>query len=160
MGGRGGASGLSGGGLSEKELSNRLPDAKDFSIEMPPPLEGSEKQVAWANDIRKKILKELGIYTITRTSDGRQSDLYKTATQGKEAIIKDIKSNILINSASGKLREEKIENAVSGYKDLASRIRRLNSISQNSSARFWIDNRTNQLENDHNKKFRNIIDGK
>ncbi len=160
MGGRGGNSGLPGGRLSEKELSRKIPDSKEFSIARPPQLEGSEKQVAWANDIRKGILKELGVYAITRTSDGRPSDLYKIATQGKEAIIKDIQGNPLINSASGKLREEKIENAIAGYKDLADRIRRLNSIAQNSSARFWIDNRTNQLENDHNKKFINIIDGK
>lgn len=160
MGGRGGSSGLSGGGISAKDISKKLPDTKDFALDRPPQLEGSEKQIAWANDIRKDILRELGIYATTMTSDGRTSDLYKIAQRGKDAIISDIKSNPLINSTSGKLREEKIEKAIDGYKDLASRIRRLNSIAQNSSARFWIDNRTNQLENAHNKKLKDKIDGR
>lgn len=148
------------GGLSEKELSKRLPDMKEFSVDRAPKLEGTEKQINWANDIRKEILRDLSTYAVTKTSDGRPSDLYKTVKQGKDAIINDIKNNPLISDTSGKLRKEKIESAISGYKDLASRIKRLNNIAQNSSAKFWIDNRTNQAENYRNKKLRDKIDGR
>ena len=138
--------------LFDIDIADRLPHPSEFKPERPSQLEGTEKQVKWAAEIRNSILRQLSVYAVTRTSDGRPSDLYNIAKQGKDAIMKDIAENPLINEAEGKIREEKLQRAIDGYQDLADRIKRYNSIANNTSAKFWIDNRTDQLENFNNKK--------
>lgn len=151
MGGRGGSSGF---------WQNDVPDASDYKAESIPMLKGTPKQIEWANEIRKPMLKELANYTVRRTSDGRASMLYETARKGKGAIINDIQSSPLVKSTSGALKKQKIKDQVEGYKDLAGRIKRFNQIVRNDSAKFWIDNRTNQPENYMNQKLKRRIDGK
>lgn len=153
MGGRGGSSGTSG--------ARKIPAQSEFElIQSLPQLKGSEKQVAWAKKIRREVGPELISYAINFTSDGRRSGLYDIATQGRSAIKKDIYESLLVKSATGKVKQEKIQNSFKGYQDLARRIQTVNSILQNDSAKFWIDNRTNTLANYMNKKLKKKIDGK
>ena len=58
MGGRGGSSGLS-GGMSVKDIARKISDIKEFTLDKPPELEGSEKQIAWARKIRAKFVPKL-----------------------------------------------------------------------------------------------------
>lgn len=65
----------------------------------------------------------------------------------------EINSNQLINMTSGETRKQKVSQAVAGYVDAAKRLERYYSISQNNSAKFWIDNyKRNEL--------RKRVDGK
>lgn len=142
-------------------VKNRIPSERSFKVGVAPKLiGGTSEEIKEATKIRNQICRELVMYALSKTSDGRPSTLYGIAKQGTDAILRDIKNNPLINGASGKLRQEKLTDAINGYKDLSERIARYNKIVSNTSVSFWIKNRTNQLENLNNKKFKKKIDGK
>lgn len=139
--------------MDSNEIKKRIPKQDAFTVKMPAKLEGSDKQIEWADQIRKKILKTLGLYTVNRMSDGRSCiGMWEIAKKGEDAIVEDILNSPLVTSTEGRLRQEKIENHISGFNDLAERIRRLESITQKTSAAWWIENR--------NTDFERIIDGK
>lgn len=153
-----GKSGLSAG----KRLAG-IPDADAFRVATQgniPKLEGSEKQVKWAEQIRASVGNELITYALTRTSDGRPSRLWETAQKGKAAIADDVYNSPLVKSTTGALRQSKISSEKQGYVDLAGRVERLNRILTNPSAKFWIDHRTNSDKNYLNQKLKKYIDGK
>lgn len=160
FGGRG-AGNVTKKGAEMRSISNKLPGKNEFTLKTDlPELKGTEKQIKWAESIRKSILEDMGHYTIQRTSDGRHSDLYSIAKNGKQAIIDDIKSDSLINAINNPtLKAEKIERIVDSYNDLAKRISRYNEIASHTDASWWIDNRPNQLKNSFNSKLKKYIDG-
>lgn len=151
MGGRGGSSG--GGGAT---IKNALPGSPSFKIEefgKLPKLNGTEKQVRYAERLREETLSDLWNYTSNYDSNGNRSNKVFTYAKGKEAMMAEINSDQLINMTSGETRKQKVSQAVAGYVDAAKRLERYYSISQNNSAKFWIDN--------HGKgELRKRIDGK
>lgn len=164
MGGRG-SSGGGGGGVSSSErksIIGRLPDTpKGFSMSDAPKLTGTEKQVKWANSIRKQIAEDLFDYAVTRTSDGRRSDVMETVFGGKQAMMKSIADSPLVSMTSGAVRAQKIDSQISGFTDAARRYERATSvITSHTSASWWIDNRNNVGFNHGRNKLRDIVDGK
>lgn len=143
MGGRGGSSGLS-GGLSEKDISRRLPDVKEFTLDKPPQLEGTDKQVAWAKQIRAQQVKELYMYAITFGTRNNQAsiDLVQAMNGGKESMAKYIHQQAnQYESYSVQTRKELTESYIKKYNSMKARVKVVNEIVTNKSAKFWIDNR-------------------
>lgn len=156
MGGRGGSSGLSGSGISAKDISKKLPDTKEFALDRPPQLEGSEKQIAWAKKIRAEFVPKLA-----QSIFAYNQDLVKAINGGKEAVAKQIYENAVntfknrYSYISDKKEAERLTNKdiadyvkrqVSTYNTLANRVKALNELAQNKSAKFWIDNRNSYDE--------------
>lgn len=144
MGGRGGSSGLSSGNTSVKDIAKRLPDVKEFTLDKPPQLEGSEKQIAWAKQIRAQQVKELYMYAITFGANNNQAsiDLVNAMNNGKDSMADYIyKQANQYQSYSAKTRKELAESYINKYKSMKDRVKVVNEIATNKSAKFWIDNR-------------------
>lgn len=143
-----------------------LPDEKKFKINMAPELDGSEKQVKWANDIRKSLVVELGNYAAYYTDDGKldTNNMFKTAIAGKESMINAVKKAYKIRKMepnasiskkqASEYNERLISSAARSYEKLSERIQRFNKITGEKSAKWWIENRYNTL------KLKEYIDGK
>lgn len=165
MGGRGGSSGLK-SGFSDRDIARKLPDEKEFKIEKAAALEGSEKQIKWANDIRKSLAVELGNYATSYTDDGKRdtNNMFKIALGGKESMVKDIKRTYEVRrrepnastsiSQAYEYNKNIISNGIERYKNLSTRIQRFNQIAGEKSAKWWIENRYNR------KELQDYIDGK
>lgn len=155
MGGRGGRGGSVG-------ISAKLPGKLSFDYQTyePPALEGTEKQVKWAEKIRNSALDDMWDYAVSFSSDGRQSDMASIYVDGKNAMLKSIKSDYLINSTSGRVQEEKLRDRINSFSDAKDRMERWHKLAEKKSAKWWIDNRSNTLENYMNKKLKKFIDGK
>nr|DAL41369.1 MAG TPA_asm: hypothetical protein [Caudoviricetes sp.] len=157
MGGRGGAGGATGG------LKSKLPGPLSFDLEKYdfPNLSGTEKQIKWAESIRESVLMELWDYATNKNADGKSThgiaDIY---LKGKDAMEKDIRSNPLVKGTSGSLKEEKISHAISAFTETKMRIERWHELAEKKGASYWIENRTNALQNHLNKKLKRYIDGK
>lgn len=148
----------SSGGVSD--IYSKLPDPPPRSGKLPQ-LEGTERQVNWAKQIRRDIGRDLVEYARTRMSDGRPFGYSEVLFRGKEAMAQDILNSSLVKGTTGALRREKIADQVASYNDVAARITRaVNIILDHKSAKWWIDNRTNQSANYMNEKLKKIIDGK
>ncbi len=162
MGGRGGSGGASQKNSEYRDVMSRLPDApRMLDFYAMPKLQGTEKQVQWANKIREEVVMDLAYYANDYTSDGRQNRLSPILAQGKKAMADSILTSAIVSTTSGKLRQEKINDLIHAYTDTADRWNRLVSLVEgHTSASFWIDNRTNQLKNYLNKKLKAYIDGK
>lgn len=158
MGGRG----SSGGG--SRGIRGMLPDRTSFDVNRInelPRLQGTEKQVAWAEKIREETLSELWWYTINRDSEGKPSMAAETYARGKDAMVRSIRESPLVSLAGNEhVRNENIQRQINGFRDAKRRLEAYHSISQNTSASFWIDNRTNVLQNYLNRAFKRKIDGK
>lgn len=143
-------------GLSERDISKRLPDVKEFSLDRPPQLEGSEKQIAWAKKIRAEFVPKLA-----QSIFAYNQDLVKAINGGKEAAAKSIYESAVntfknrYSYISDKKEAERLTNKdiadyvkreVSTYNTLANRVKALNQLAQNKSAKFWIDNRNSYDE--------------
>lgn len=125
MGGRGGSSGNSG-------IAARLPGKLSYdpqSYEFPA-LEGTEKQVKWAEKIRMDALERIWNYATTYTSDGRPSGMAEIYLCGKAAMLSDIKNNQLIQATSGSLREEKLRDAINSFAEAKARMDRWNVLTK------------------------------
>lgn len=158
MGGRGGSSGLSGGGgISAKDISKKLPDKKDFAFDRPPQLEGSDKQIAWAKKIRAEFVPKLA-----QSVFANQQDLVKTLNSGeKEEVAKRIyesavstyknRYNYISNKKEAKRLTDKdianyVKREVSRYNTVKDQVRAINKLATNKSAKFWIENRNSYNE--------------
>lgn len=159
MGGRGGSSGLSGGGkeYSVDNIKKKLPDINDFKLDKPPKLEGSEKQVAWAKKIRADFVPSL-----VQSVFAWQQDFVKAMNSGgNEGVARYIYDRAVAthknryNYISNKKEAEKLANkdiadyvnrSISSYNTLKKQIQAVNKLATNNSAKFWIDNRNSYNE--------------
>lgn len=159
MGGRGGSSGLSGGGkeYSVENIKKNLPDMNDFKLNKPPQLEGSEKQIAWAKQIRAEFVPKL-----VQSVFAQQQDIVKAMNSGgKDGVAQHIHDEAVnayknrYNYISNKKEAEKladkdisnyVKREVSAYNALAKQMKAINNLSANTSAKFWIDNRNSYNE--------------
>lgn len=114
-----------------------------------PKLEGTEKQVAWAEKIRDEILHSLA-NTLRQDENGRPCNAIEYMTS-KEKMEEWIEQGFF---------EEQKQNRYKTIIYLAKCIERMNKIADNKSAKFWIDNRTNQMANYMNQKLIKEVMGK
>ena len=114
-----------------------------------PKLEGTEKQVAWAEKIRDEILHSL-VNALKQTEDGRPCNAIEYMTS-KEKMVEWIEQGFC---------EEQKQNRYKTIIYLAKCVERMNKIASNRSAKYWIDNRTNQMANYMNQKLIKEVMGK
>ena len=126
-----------------------------------PQLTGSAEEIKEAKKIRSKTLQDAQYYALTKLSDGRPSDLYKTASLGKQAMIDSINNSALVKATwDPNVKQQKISDKVAGYKDTYARNQRFGDILSQTSAKFWLDHDTNTPKNYMNLHFKDYIDGK
>lgn len=126
-----------------------------------PQLTGSDEEIKEAKKIRSKTLKDAQYYALTKLSDGRPSDLYITASRGKQAMIDSINNSALVKAVwDPNVKQQKISDKVAMYKDTYARNQRFGDILSQTSAKFWLDHDTNTLKNYMNLHFKDYIDGK
>lgn len=125
MGGRGGSSGIG-------NQSVNIPSQSDFKINPAAKLEGTQDQIKQVQDIRKDILYRhfREIYEVIDPYNPEKSarqakEILNLYSQGKEKVIEYIKVNGIPISKLNKMVEK---------------IKEVNSISQHSSAEWWIKN--------------------
>ncbi len=165
MGGRG-ADGLGGGysggvfsAAQEREIMKQLPD-KIEPISSLPALKGTEKQVEWAEKIRRELIPSIINYATTKTSAGNPSTLANHILGGKPAMIREMSQYWAISETKGEIRSFHIKKRIESYNDSARRYREAVKICKNDSASFWIENRYNSSSNYMMQKFKKLIDGK
>ena len=121
----------------------------------------SAEEIKEAKKIRSKTLKDAQYYALTKLSDGRPSDLYITASRGKQAMIDSINNSALVKAVwDPNIKQQKISDKVAGYKDTYARNQRFGDILSQTSAKFWLDHDTNTPKNYMNLHFKDYIDGK
>ena len=126
-----------------------------------PQLTGSAEEIKEAKKIRSKTLKDAQYYALTKLSDGRPSDLYITASRGKQAMIDSINNSALVKATwDPNVKQQKISDRVASYKDTYARNQRFGDILSQTSAKFWLDHDTNTPKNYMNLHFKDYIDGK
>lgn len=142
FGGRGGAS-----GGEAKGWVSRLPKDEEYKAiskksELPE-LEGTEKQVKWAQGIRIETLRELHYYTMNYTSDGRPKTGFQNLSKdGNEYAVQRIKNVLEVHgNPSGDVRAQVINNQIESINDHAKRVKIYNEIASHTSAKWWIDHR-------------------
>jgi hypothetical protein len=112
-------------------------------------LEGTEKQVSWAEKIRDEILHSL-TNALKRTEDGRPCNAIEYMTS-QEKMVEWIEQG-----RDEEHKQERYETII--Y--LAGCIERMYKIASIRDARFWIDNRTNNQMNYMNQKLIKEVMGK
>lgn len=151
MGGRGSAG--ASGSTSDRGIMSRLsgfPGKMNF-----PALEGSDRQVAWANQLRRNAFNYLYQEAVERDANGRQFGHVRTLMNGKEAMLSEIKSSA--EGVDREVRGQWINRRVDAYNSAAERYGRLkNMFESNKSAKYWIDHRdANSMA-----ELKNIVLGK
>lgn len=159
MGERGGSSGLSDEGkeYSVDNIKKKLPDMNDFKFDKPPQLEGSEKQIAWAKQIRSEFVPKL----VQSVFENNQSAVKALNSGSKELIARSIYEDAVntyknrYGYISNKKEAEKLTNAdisnyvkkeIFRYNALKNQVKEINKLGKNKSAKFWIDNRNSYNE--------------
>ena len=117
--------------IASKYLPERVEMIKDL-----PKLEGTEKQINWAEGIRLYIRSELLQYFIVEYSLPRN--------QEKDEIIdcleKIIHNKNLVGVTTGNIIEI-IQDYIEKYRKMYNSIKKFNHFMQNTSAKYWIEHR-------------------
>lgn len=131
------------------DVSTMLPKpVKKF--ERYPELKGTEKQVAWAKEIRKQIIHRI---MMDMKADNFNSSVFST-----EKMVEYLKTRNLINGTEGDLQKQKIKQYCNHLMTDAQRYNRLKELASNDSAKFWIDNNPrDSMTNYSNKKFSDYV---
>lgn len=118
-------------------------------------LEGTEKQVSWAEQIRRKAAATLQKEVIYEEYE--EVSLLpnrKPTTQKRNVgnLLQVLASEEGINAHFAKMEADglpksRIETTIQTMNNLIGRYERLSEIMQNTDAKFWIDNRDNQAKN-------------
>lgn len=129
-------------------------------------LEGSEKQVAWAEEIRRKAASELlhsdvfcEQYEVVSLLPGRKPEMQSRSVKKLFAALQSeegIKAHFE-DMKKASLPESRLESTVKSMNNALERYNRFTEIMSNSSAKFWIDNRDNQEKNHMFKLFKEYV---
>lgn len=146
MGGRGGASGLSNGNMSIKQISSKLPDTQDLTFKKPvKELTGTPDQVKQAEKIRRDLIKHyLNAASATMNpynpsaSAKTATEIMQAAAKGKEEVAKYVKEH---SNGDSKTADHLIER----INKLSERVAKLNYLSQQKSAEWWIKGKYRSL---------------
>lgn len=128
MGGRGGSSGI---GKTKIEVRTISP------VRNIPDLNGTEKQVQWAQTIRKDILNEVRA-GFSYAPDGRKTTYIKDLFDEKS--VKKITDNLKEMSKDKSLTHI-VDGNLRTIKHLSESFERYRKLTEENSAKFWIDNR-------------------
>lgn len=103
-----------------------------------PDLEGSEKQIAWANKIRLQMISIVQD-TINGLTGGRKTATLEEqiAKVGKDNILETIRTNAQAKGAN----EEQIQKSIDQMKAIFNNLDRLHTFKTTTSAKWIIDNR-------------------
>lgn len=144
-----------GNGYSVSSIKKQLQELVVYG--QAPKLEGSEKQIEWAKQIRSDFARNL-LYAI---SSGLPDYVKARNSGGEEAVAKlihdeavnrnkgrydYISNKKLAKSEENKSIMEDVGRRVKAYNMMAKRAQALNEILKNKSAKFWIDNRNSYNE--------------
>lgn len=147
MGGRGGGSGMA----ARQKIESKLPgyDTKamvDRIVGGGPALSGSEKQVAWANEIRNE---KIGVMLNTVVSDSRVTyDYLETIGEGKSAMSKAVMDDYkkAMRNYSPKVAEETAVRSAEKYSSVSNQLKKIDTMMQSkTSASWWINNRSSDV---------------
>ncbi len=131
-----------------------------------PKLKGSEKQIDWAKDIRKNAVAALFADEVMHEQYESVSQLPqskpKIESRPIKAIIQALVSKEAIEAYFDKMKEDELpasrfESTVESMNNALDRYNRFMEITMNDSAKFWIDNRDNQIQNHMFKAFRDYV---
>ena len=140
------------------DISAKLPDPIDYDGFQLPELQGSEKQKKWAEDIRDDAIDHMN--TVIATVNGKRvGNDFMEAARSKEAMTEYIRNHNLVKMTDGAVRQQKIDGICDNFNEYARRYAAGTKILSNADAKYWIDNRPNQVANAHYKKFDGIING-
>ncbi len=106
-----------------------------------PALEGSEKQVKWAENIRANALKAMQIELVREDWKEGQP---KRSVKG---LLQPLTSKKATQEYLDQKPEFLVEGTIKSMNNLLDRFDRYTEIATQSSAKFWIDNRDNQEKN-------------
>ena len=153
MGGRGSVGGAGGTGA-------KFPKAQSpIDLDNLPALTGTQKQVSWANKIREDVLGELA-KQMYRTSNGypTQAPNYVTSVSDMKKFVKS--TTEAFSGVNKSIMTEKVNNSISALTTASTQISNLKSlISQETSAKFWIDHRNTHPADPNWKKLKKKIIG-
>lgn len=134
-------------------------------------LEGSEKQISWAKEIRKKAVNAM-LNEIFHESYEMMDKVRGTSKiekryvknlvlkmHSEESIIEYLKEQKEFHEriSSAELAKEKTERLIKSMNGAYDRHARTREILSNTSAKFWIDNRDNQEKNYMFNQFRTYV---
>lgn len=122
-------------------------------------LEGSEKQISWATDIRAKAAKVLLQDCILREQYEVQNMMGKPEVRLRpiQPLIEALRSEESIEEYLTSLEDFQVERAIESMNAALDRYARYVEIMSNPSAKFWIDNRDNKAKNYMFKAFKEYI---
>lgn len=154
MGGRGASSGIGSRGISG------LPEEQK-PIDNFPKLSGSEKQIAWANDIRDKVYNSL-VSAMYRKENGQPTQAIEQIFSKKDMENWVLEARKAFGGAntSKRITEEKVKNSIEALQTAERQFKALkNLIATETSAKFWIDHRNTHPADPEWKKLRKSIVG-
>jgi hypothetical protein len=151
--------------LSERDdIMSRLPEVPSALVSgysLPkdaPALEGSEKQIKWAEKIRAEAFREMTQYALNYSSEGGLSSMWKVLVKGKEAMFQNVMET---KELFGKYGQQHMERNIAAFNDTANRINRvIELVESHPQASFWIDNRKESAKNVHFYRFKAKVDNK
>ena len=135
MGGRGASS-----GIGRQNISG-LPEVQK-PIENFPELQGSEKQIAWATDIRQKIYNTL-LSEMKRNKEGNRTEAIKYIFSKKdmEKWVRNVRETFGEFSPPH-IVEERVKDSIESLQTAAKQYKALKTlIETETSAKFWIEHR-------------------
>lgn len=121
-------------------------------------LAGSEKQIAWAKEIRQNAVNVLLNEVMHEEYTMETTRSQKVAKRPVHAVLEALKTEEGINEYFEERKDSPafiLNNAVKTLNSAYDRYQRFAEIATNDSAKFWIDNRDNQ---EKNYMFKNFIE--
>ena len=150
MGGRGSMSGS----------TNKFPSVQTrIDMKNLPELKGTQKQIEWANEIRSNIVQKL-VGEMYTDKNGYRTDA-PNYVFSQNSMNEWVNGTIKAFSDSGKkILQEKIEKSIENLTTAAVQMTRLrNLVSSETTARFWIDNRSTHPGDPTWKKLKKRVIG-
>jgi len=132
----------------EKTMSGVNGTIKDFDL---PELEGTGKQVAWANKIRQEAAGTL--QDEVTHEEWKEGQPKRSVAQLVEALQNEEATQEYLDE----LPEFLVDRTIKSMNELLERYERMIEIATNPSAKFWIDNRGNQEKNYMFNKFAEYV---
>jgi predicted MPP superfamily phosphohydrolase len=116
--------------------------------------QGSEKQIAWAEDIREECINDLVNKFFAENTISYDIAVAETAEEIEALAEKYI---IVLCCGNDKLRPEKEALTTKYFSETIHIYNRIAELAARTDAKFWIENRTNTIANHMNKGLREFV---
>lgn len=131
--------------ITVKQLTNQLPETSDLTINRLEKLTGTPEEIEKIKKFRMGVLQHyahevnvsMNSYD-TEESSKMVSAIINSAEKGKEEVAKYILSHRYSDGGDKK----SVEVIINNVKKLADRIKKVNKLSSQTSARWWIENQS------------------